>query len=144
MTAPEAPVAPARAPRPSRRPSIDDRPKPPWHPVPLVEICVLAGIVLIIVGFIKSDTSNGRTALVLGLALAGLAGLDTAAREHFAGFKSHSLLLAALPAVVVAGALFFARAPWIVMVLAAAVVYGGALHLLRNAFRRRAGVAFRA
>ena len=27
----------------------DERPKPPWHPVPLVEICVLAGIVLLVV-----------------------------------------------------------------------------------------------
>ena len=30
----------------------EQRPKAPWHPFPLVELCVLAGIVFIIVGFL--------------------------------------------------------------------------------------------
>src|SRR3954471_24393269 len=82
--------APARAespprPRPSastaaRRPGqsridrfierADERPKPPWHPVPLVELSVLLGIVLIIVGLIHHDSSRGRIAVLFGLALA--------------------------------------------------------------------------
>src|SRR5215217_89054 len=73
------------------RPLIEERPKPPWHPVPLVELSVLVGIVLLVLGFVTGvETDRGRLALLCGLALASLAGLDTALREHFGGFRSHS------------------------------------------------------
>ena len=38
-----------------------------------------------------------------GLALIGLASAEFAFREHFAGHRSHTTLLAAIPAVIVAG-----------------------------------------
>jgi hypothetical protein len=63
-TARPAVAEPPRVARASGRPTIDDRPKPPWHPVPLIEICVLAGIVLIIVGFLNTDSHRGRVALI--------------------------------------------------------------------------------
>ena len=44
----------------------------------------------------------GRTLLALGFALGALGGLDTSVREHFAGYRSHTLVLAAFPAVVAA------------------------------------------
>src|SRR3954447_15717788 len=98
-----APSAPPPAPPPARL--TDERPKAPWHPVPLVELSVLVGLVLIVLGFVSGiDRDRGRLALFCGLALASLGGLDTALREHFAGFRSHSTLLAGLPGVVVAGA----------------------------------------
>jgi hypothetical protein len=75
--------------------------------------------------------------LVGGMVLASLGGLDTALREHFSGFKSHALLLAALPAVLVAGVLFFAGVPWIAIPLAAAVVLAAAFVAARRAFRPR-------
>src|SRR3954470_24224506 len=110
--------APPPAPRPARL--TDERPKPPWHPVPLVELSVLVGLVLIVMGFVSGiDGERGRTALLCGLALASLGGLDTALREHFAGFRSHSTLLAGLPGVVVAGALFFARVPCVAVLAGA-------------------------
>ena len=115
------------------------RPLPPWHPFPLVELCVLAGLVLCVLGFLNVDEDRGRAMLAIGVVLASLAGLDTAVREHAAGFRSHSSLLAGLPAVLVAGALYFAGAPWIVLVAAAAVAFAGALALLRATFRRRPG-----
>ena len=128
--------APAEAPRATTASSRDDaRPKAPWHPFPLVEICVLIGLILLILGLIRWDDPGGREMLVAGMVLASLGGLDTALREHFAGYKSHALMLAALPAVVIAGALFFAEAPWIAIPLAAAVVFGGAFAALRRAFR---------
>ena len=81
---------------------------------------------LIVVGFVAGVGSDGgRLALLCGLVLASLGGLDTALREHFAGFRSHSSVLAGLPAVLVAGGLFFGRAPW------AAVVGGVGAHLRR-------------
>ena len=80
-------------PRPA--PLSDERPKAPWHPFPLVELCVLVGIVLIVLGLIVGfDSDRGQLALVCGVLLASLGGLDTAVREHFNGYKSHSSVLA--------------------------------------------------
>src|SRR3954464_12121042 len=133
-----APSGPAPTPRPARL--TDERPKAPWHPVPLVELSVLVGLVLIVLGFVSGiDGDRGRLALLCGLALASLGGLDTALREHFAGFRSHSTLLAGLPGVVVAGALFFARAPWIAVAVGAAVAFAAAFWVFRTIFRRRSG-----
>src|SRR3954449_7386038 len=106
------PAVPPQAPRPA--PLSDERPKAPWHPFPLVELCVLVGIVLIVLGLIVGfESDRGQLALVCGVLLASLGGLDTAVREHFNGYKSHSSVLAGLPGVIAAAALFFARAPWI-------------------------------
>jgi hypothetical protein len=135
MAAAPAPASPPTARRaPSRR---DQRPRAPWHPFPLVELCVLIGLVLLVWGLIRLDDDGGRVMLVCGMVLASLGGLDTALREHFSGYASHALVLAALPAVLVAGVLFFARAPWITIPLAAAPVLAGAFVMLRRAFRLR-------
>jgi len=115
------------------------RPKAPWHPFPLVELCVLAGIVLIVLGLLSFDTDRGRAMLLCGLALGSLGGFDTAAREHFAGFRSHSMMLAGIPAVGLAAILYFAAVPWPVLVVAAVIAFGGAVTLLARAFERRAG-----
>jgi hypothetical protein len=132
------PPPPPATPRPA--PLSDERPKAPWHPVPLVELCVLVGIVLIVLGLIVGfDSGRGQLALVCGVLLASLGGLDTAVREHFNGYKSHSSVLAGLPGVIAAAALFFARAPWIVVAVGAALVFGVALWGFRAAFRRRSG-----
>src|SRR4051812_25589253 len=139
----DAPRASAPVPRPARL--TDERPKAPWHPVPLVELSVLVGIVLIVLGFVSGiEGGRGRLALLCGLALASLGGLDTALREHFAGFRSHSTLLAGLPGVVVAGALFFAGAPWIAGGGGAAGGFPAAFWGFRPAFRPRpGGLSFR-
>ncbi len=136
--APASPTPPPAAPRPA--PLSDERPKAPWHPFPLVELCVLVGIVLIVIGLIVGfDSDRGQLALVCGVLLASLGGLDTAVREHFNGYRSHSSVLAGLPGVVAAAALFFARAPWIAVAAGAALVFGLAFWAFRTAFRRRSG-----
>jgi hypothetical protein len=136
--APASPTPPPAAPRPA--PLSDERPKAPWHPFPLVELCVLVGIVLIVLGLIVGfDSDRGQLALVCGVLLASLGGLDTAVREHFNGYKSHSSVLAGLPGVFAAALLFFARAPWIAVAVGAALVFGLALWGFRTAFRRRSG-----
>ena len=132
------PPPPAQPRRPSRL--TEERPRAPWHPVPLVELCVLVGIVLIVIGVIAGlDTDRGRLALLCGLVLASLGGLETTLREHFSGFRSHSSVLAGLPAVLTAGALFFARAPWIAVAGGAVVVFLAGLWAFRAAFRARSG-----
>jgi hypothetical protein len=101
---------------------------------------VLVGIVLLVLGVVMGfDSDRGRLALLCGLVLASLGGLDTALREHFNGFRSHSSVLAGLPAVLAAGALFFARAPWIAVLGAGVVVFAAAFWAFRTVFRRRSG-----
>jgi hypothetical protein len=115
------------------------RPKAPWHPFPLVELCVLAGIVLIVLGLINFNSDRGRAMLLCGLVLGSLGGLDTAAREHFAGYKSHTMMLAGVPAVGLAALLYFAAVPWPVVVAGALITFGVAVMLLARAYERRAG-----
>jgi hypothetical protein len=141
----EVATAPA-APRPARRPgrpSIEDRPKPPWHPVPLVELAVLVGLVLLILGLINVKEDRGKVMLIAGMALGSLGGLDTALREHFAGYRSHTTIIAALPAVVTAAALFFVSVPWPVVIAIAVAVFAAVFWLARRAFTRRARRALR-
>jgi hypothetical protein len=103
-----------------------------------VELCVLVGIVLLVLGLINNDTPHGRAMLVAGLALGSLGGLDTAAREHFSGFRSHTLVLAGVPTVLAAGVLYFLQAPWPAVVAGAAVTLAIALRLLWRAYERKA------
>jgi hypothetical protein len=143
---PPPPPRPAPAPRPTglaartaRGKPAEDRPKAPWHPVPLAELCVLVGLVAIVAGLISGVSGdNGRLLLVTGMALGSLGGLDTAAREHFAGWASHTAVLAGVPAVAVGAVAFFARAPWVVVVVAMVVVFALAAVGLDRAWRRRA------
>jgi hypothetical protein len=99
---------------------------------------VLAGIVLLVLGLINNGSPHGRAMLVAGLALGSLGGLDTAAREHFSGFKSHTAVLAGVPGVAMAAILYFLAVPWPVVVIAAALTFGLALSLLWRAYERRA------
>jgi hypothetical protein len=103
-----------------------------------MELCVLVGIVLIVLGLVERDSAHGRAMLLGGLALGSLGGLDTAAREHFAGFKSHTLVLAGVPTVVLAGVLYFVRAPWPAVLIGAALTLAVCSRLLWHAYRRRA------
>jgi hypothetical protein len=97
---------------------------------------VLAGIVLLVLGLINFDSRQGKTTFVVGLALGSLGGLDTAAREHFAGYKSHTSVLAGVPAVALAAGLYFVQAPWPLVTVAALATFAGAFALLWRAYHR--------
>jgi hypothetical protein len=124
---------------------MDEAPPAPWAPVPLVEICVLAGIVLIVAGLL-SDGRRSALLLACGVALAALAGLELSVREHFAGFRSHSTLLAGAAAVATAIPLFLLTGlPQAALVAIAVAVFAAAFTALRAAFRARSGgIGFRA
>jgi hypothetical protein len=115
-----------------------ERPKAPWHPFPLVELLVLAGIVLLVLGLINYDTERGRAMLISGMLLGSLGGLDTALREHFGGYRSHTTIIAGLVAVALAAALYFAGVPWIAIPVSAVLAFAVAFWLLARDYRRRA------
>jgi hypothetical protein len=107
---------------------------------------VLAGIVLLVIGFLSSGDT--RAVLILaGLLLCSIAGLEVAVREHVAGYRSHTLVLAGVPAVAVLALLFYvapASLPPLARLGIAAAVFGAAAWSLTGLFRRRSGgYAFR-
>jgi CHASE2 domain-containing sensor protein len=106
-----------------------------------VELVVLLAIVLLVVGFFVQGT-RGVTMIGTGVVLGSLAGLELAVREHFAGYKSHSTVLAGAIAVVVIALGFFLLPkgwPPLVGLLVAAIVFAAAFYLFREAFKRRSG-----
>lgn len=117
-------------------PRGDDRPPAPWGAFPLAELTVLAGIVALVVGVVtKSPTGIG-----LGVVLAGLGGLEVSLREHLAGYRSHTTLLAGTVFVVVTGALFYLAGQILAVSLAiGAVAFAASFYLLRRAFQKASG-----
>ena len=126
----------------SRKAKIDERPLAPWGSFPLAELIVLAGIVMLVIGLIGQNP----TAIGVGVVLAGLGGLEVSVREHFAGYRSHTTLLAGTVFVLVVGGLFYLGGLILAICLAVgAVAFLAAFLALRRAFQRASGgLSFRA
>lgn len=127
----------AEADPPARRGRApDERPPAPWGNAPLAELAILAGIVSLVIGIV----GGGETAIGIGVALAGLGGLEVAIREHLAGYRSHTTLLAGFAFVVTTGLVFYVANT----ILAVALGFGAAafliaFYLARRAFQRASG-----
>jgi len=114
----------------------DERPPAPWGNAPLAELVILAGIVSLAVGVIGGHP----TAIGVGVALAGLGGLEVAVREHFAGFRSHTTLLAGAAFVLVTGLVFYAAGQILAVAIGCgAVAFALVFFLARRAFQRASG-----
>jgi hypothetical protein len=128
----------ARRVRPRPAPS-DARPLPPWGSFPLSELLILAGILVILWGLVGGRGNEERVAG--GLLIASLGGGELALREHLAGYRSHSALLAGVAAFVVVTGVALGLGPvkvWVLLLLGA-LVFGAALYGLRELFKRRSG-----
>jgi hypothetical protein len=103
------------APKPSRKAGPDERPPAPWGSFPLMELTVLTGLFLIGLG---AFTGN-MTQLMIGLLVGSLGGLELSVREHFAGYRSHTTLLAGVVFVLGTGLAFFVgrQVLWICLVI---------------------------
>lgn len=118
------------------RPRADERPPAPWGSFPLAELTVLAGIVALVVGVV----GKSLTALALGVVLAGLGGLEVSVREHFAGYRSHTTLLAGTVFVLSTGGLFYAAGLILAVCLAiGAAAFAASFYAFRRAFQRASG-----
>jgi hypothetical protein len=114
----------------------DGRPPAPWGSFPLTQLAVLAGLILIGIGLFSGDPAL----LLGGLLLGSVGGLELSLREHFAGFRSHTTLLAGVGAVAVALVSWFAVGiPFAVSVGVAAASFVVLFYLLRRAFVRASG-----
>jgi hypothetical protein len=130
-----------RAHSPRQRAGHEDRPPALWGDFPLSEIVVFIGILLLIAGFFVSPP-QGFVMIAVGLGLGSLAGLELSIREHFAAYRSHTLLLSAAVGVPVFGVLFVAtKVSPAICAGAGVVAFGGAAWLFTSAFRRRSGGA---
>jgi hypothetical protein len=120
----------------SRVASPDDRPPAPWGSAPLAELVILGGIVALVIGLVGQQP----TAIGVGVALAGLGGMEVAIREHFAGYRSHTTLLAGAIFVFTVGGLFYLADQILAVSLGVgAVAFVIAFFLARRAFQRASG-----
>lgn len=87
-------------------------------------------------GFFRGGRS-GAVMLICAGTLGSLAGLELSIREHLAGYKPHSTILAATVGLVALAILFFAQVPRLVFLPVAAAVFGTAFWVLRGVYRRR-------
>jgi hypothetical protein len=78
--------------------SLGERPEPPWHPVPLSELLILAGAIGTVVG-LSRGISHGGPPLIAGLAAVVIGTAEVTLREHLSGYRSHTLILALLPTI---------------------------------------------
>ena len=139
VTPARPPAGPVVAKRP-RRLAADDRPPAPWGSFPLVELVVAFGLVLFVAGFFFVEGDRGTELFVTGLVVASVAGLELSIREHFAGYRSHSLLLAGAAGVATMFGLYYLTDLSAALSAGAgALVLGLALWGLATAFRRRSG-----
>lgn len=105
---------------------------------------MLVALILLGLGLLVVKGEQGAVMIGVGLALGAFAGLELSIREHFGGYRSHTLLLSG-----VAGAGTLALLVYLgpenldqgARLAIAAAVFGLCAWSLAAAFRRRAGVA---
>lgn len=139
----------AEPPAPSMRARLDEAPPAPWAPLPLTELMIFFGLIFMIAGWIVASGPRQVAMVVGGIALISLASAELALREHLAGYRSHSMVLAAIPAAVVAALCWilwheFALVPRATAPVALLATFGFAVWQLRELFKRRSGgISFR-
>jgi hypothetical protein len=113
----------------------DERPRSPFGGVPVSEVAIFAGLIAVLVGYFN----GGGPALVGGIVLCGLGVIEVSSREHFAGFRSHTILLAAIPTVGVEYLLVEVMPsawPRAISLIGDAIVFGALFWLLRGRWGR--------
>ena len=94
------------------------RPRSPWHPWPFSELLILTGAIGVVIA-LSSHPESHLTLIAAGIAAVAIGTLEVTLREHLAGYKSHTVLLAAIPPIalhsaVILGLVAFIRVPrWV-------------------------------
>ena len=110
-----------------------ERPRGLFGGLPISELAILGGAVALAVGVIR----QGGPALIGGLVLCVLGVTEVTAREHFSGYRSHTILLAAVPAVVAEFVITLTVGPpraRVLLLVPVAAVFAVCAWLLRRRF----------
>jgi hypothetical protein len=112
---------------------VGERPPSPFGGLPVSELLILVGCVGAAVGYF----AGGVTPLLVGLGVMALGVVEFTAREHFSGYRSHTTLLAGIPAVGIEVAVVLivhSRNVRSIALFAVLAVFGGLFWVLRRAF----------
>jgi hypothetical protein len=134
------PISGGRHPTSVRPHPAAERPRALWHPVPVAELCIGAGMVALTVGLARGGSASAGLPVVVGLGAIALGVLELTAREHLSGYRRHTALLAFLFAATIHGALVVLLPGRLIGAGALAidlVVFGLACGLLDAAWRTR-------
>ncbi len=126
---PKPPAARAQGPTGT----VGERPAGPFGGVPVSEIAIFVGAIGLVVGLIR----GGGPALIVGLIVCVLGVVEVTAREHLSGYRSHTILLAAIPAVgaeALVVALVGEPRYRLLLLLVVVPIYAGLFWLLRRRF----------
>lgn len=97
---------------------------------------MLAGLAMLGIGL----ASGSLTSIAVGVVLAALGGLEVSVREHLAGYRSHTTLLAGVAFVLVTGTLLYlAELIPLIALAGGALAFLAAFVALRRAFQRASG-----
>ena len=110
-----------------------ERPPGPFGGLPVSEFAIFAGAVVLIVGVVQ----RGGPALIGGVVLCLLGVTEVTAREHLSGYRSHTVLLAAIPAVVAEFVIVLTvgtPAVRVLLLVPVAAVFGACAWFLRRRF----------
>ena len=126
----------------ARRTGAEAPPPAPWGSFPLVELATLIALVMLVCGFFFVGGDRGGLMIVAGLVIGSLAGFELAVREHLAGYRSHTMLLAGLPSVATLGVLIYAGPDslgTLPRIGIAGAVFGTVALIMVSVFRNRSG-----
>ena len=110
-----------------------ERPESPFGGLPVSEVAIAAGLVALLFGVIR----HGGPALIGGVVLCLLGVTEVTAREHFSGYRSHTVLLAGIPAVVAEFVIVLmvgTPAIRVLLLVPVAAVFGACAWFLRRRF----------
>jgi len=118
------------------------RPQSPFGGLPVSELAILIGFIGLVIGFIE----GGGPVVIVSVIVCGLGVLEVTAREHFSGYRSHTILLAAIPALAVEtgiAVLFGVPSQRLLLLIPVVPLYALLFWLLRRRFMtaRQARVA---
>jgi hypothetical protein len=110
-----------------------ERPPGPFGGLPVSEIAIAGGLVALVFGVIQ----RGGPALIGGVILCLLGVTEVTAREHFSGYRSHTVLLAGIPAIVAEFVIVLTVGPPAIgalLLVPVAAVFGACAWFLRRRF----------
>jgi hypothetical protein len=111
-------------------------PRAPWGAFPLSELLVILSVIFAAFGVLSWGSARGVWAFGAAMTLGCLAGLEVSLREHLAGYRPHSTVLAGTAALLSGAATFLLGVPAAIDLGLTLLVFLVASLRLARAFQR--------